>query len=117
MLRPVCVGWLQHLFVQKDDPVEVVGHHDEGVEFHPRKVVGNLQPTSAHNPAEPVQYYLFVHNRSENALALVAANSHEIEARPGIVIISQADGATMAFQHAPDDNPNYFPAQNSKTSL
>jgi len=79
MLRPYTEG-VSHL-VDREDPVQVVGHHDERVERYVRKVPRDLEPTLGGRAAGSVQAYLPLDDVAKQAVAHLNADCDEVDAR------------------------------------
>jgi hypothetical protein len=50
---------------QPDDSVDVIGHHDEGVQPHDWKVVWDGSPATLDDPADPARLHLVVDDGAE----------------------------------------------------
>jgi len=79
--------------IRPDDnnPVYVVGHHDEGVDPNAWMVLRYCVPRLLHGPSGGAQPHVTVHNLTEYTCPVPGADGDETGARPGIVVAPQPD--------------------------
>ncbi len=80
LLQVALLPWARVLrtLAENQNGMQVVWHHDEGVEFRTRDVVGDLQPTVPGDPAYGCQVDVSILDRAEHAAAGSHADRHEV---------------------------------------
>jgi hypothetical protein len=75
---------------EQENAMEMVRHHDEGVQHNVREVIQNGIPANRCGLRYLVGYHLAAHNLTKQTLPMSGADGYEIRPRLGIVESRQA---------------------------
>jgi hypothetical protein len=74
-----------------NDPMEVVWHYHRDFEFDIREIVLHIIPAVPNNAAQWTQFHHAFDDTPKDAFSLDCAQSHEICASLGVVVILESD--------------------------
>lgn len=80
-----------------DDPVQMVWHNHERVQFRVGKMVRNIQPALYDKASRVIQPHLAVNHVTEQDFPVVRTDRHEVSPFLPVIIIAQTDGLPMVF--------------------
>ena len=84
-----------------DHGVDMVRHHDEGVQFDIGESVRQPVPNGLDDPARFVQQHFTVHDFSKQTFAACRANRDEVGSNLGILVFRKAERSAMASLRPP----------------
>lgn len=82
----------------QDDPMEMVGHDNEGVQDDVRVARGEAFPDLLHHAAGPVGVHRAAIDVAEEAAPILGADGDVVATRLGVVVLRKAEGRTAERQ-------------------
>lgn len=80
-----------------NDPMYMIRHHDEGIQFDVGKSVSQFVPPSIDHPSCIIQPHVSIFDFAEEMFPIVGTDGDKIRAVLGIIISVQPDRSAAAF--------------------
>ena len=100
MPRPY--GWRrirrQPIWMNNNDPVHVIGHHDVCAQFHVREMLRDQAPVLLGDLSHGGQLHFAMDDISKQAGALMRNHRDEIRTGLGVIVFLEPDGAAVMFR-------------------
>lgn len=80
-----------------NDPVQMVGHYDQGIQGGARAMSWNLNPTFLGNLSGPGRAHLALDNFSKQETAVMRADCYVIPPRACVIVSLQTEGTAVMF--------------------